>query len=914
MAVLYGRGSEKAAIDGLLADMRDGRARGLVVRGEAGIGKSALLDHAASAAGPDTCVLRVTGIESEAELAYAALHLLLRPALGGLDELPAVQADALRGAFGLGAAAAADRFMVGLATLGLLAALSPNRPLLCLVDDAQWLDRESADAMLFAVRRLHAEPVAVVFAARDDGRVFGPGLDEVRLPRLPRDAAELLLADADGGLALAVRERIVAEAAGNPLALLEIAGGLTDGQRAGSLPPLAFSLDGATTPAHRVQSAFRDRIAALPDAAKRCLLVAAVDDSGALDPVARAVKELGGSMADFAAAERAGLLRVGPAGVVFRHPLVRSAARYHADIAQRTAAHRALAAVLDGDERAWHLAAVATGPDEEVAAGLERAAARSVMRGGYAAVSAAYERAAELTADPAAKARRLVEAACAAAEAGQLPRTRELAVRASRLTGDPHLLARIAAVRATVEFEVGTLHEAARILIDGAALLEDADPATMVTMLSVAVMHTWYAGARPEQDAYFRRIEELAARAPGGESPALVAFCVGLRTLMGDPAGAVGMMGTAFAEIRGADRSLSALRAGGPAIAMMVGDFVGAHDMAAETVAEFRAAGMAGLLPQALILLSMAQVFLDRPRDAMASAQDGLRIARDVGQPYRVGYLKGLLTWVHAYLGDEKAARAIAEEALAESSDGDRMPIVGWVLHGLVAVDAAVGRYDAVLERFAQAAHEPVRNGMTALIYAAPEHVEAAARTGRPEAAAASLARFTAWAESVGDDWALAVARRCAALVAEPGDAERLFREALALHERSGVQRLAHARTELLFGEWLRRERRRVEAREHLRAAADTFSALGARLWHDRADAELRATGSVPSPRTAAADPLAGLTPQEFQVVKLAATGASNREIGAQLFLSARTVGYHLYKAFPKLGIASRAELARFAG
>ncbi|MBO0818605.1 MAG: AAA family ATPase, partial [Actinobacteria bacterium] len=389
--MLYGRGEQLAAIDRLLEAMRSGRAGSVMLRGEAGIGKTALLD-AAERKAAGARVLRVTGVESEAELPFAGLHALMRPALDEIGALPERQAVALRGAFGMTEAAVTDRFLVGLGVLSLIAELAERQPVLLLVDDAQWLDRASADALVFAARRLHAERAAVLAAARDEPPGGGlPSLPELWVGELDRASAERLLAGK--GLALAVRDHLVAEAAGNPLALIELSRGLSAGERAGSVTPLPLP---GGPPTGRVQAAFLARVTALPEACRRAVLVAALGGMADLAEVSRAVAAAGGSLTDLAGAERAGLVRVTPVGVSFTHPLARAAVLAGTDVAERAGAHRALAGVLDGDRRAWHLAALTDGPDEQVAAELDVAAGHARDRGSAAAMSAAYERAATL--------------------------------------------------------------------------------------------------------------------------------------------------------------------------------------------------------------------------------------------------------------------------------------------------------------------------------------------------------------------------------------------------------------------------------------------------------------------------------------------------------------------------------------
>ncbi|WP_344951194.1 ATP-binding protein, partial [Actinomadura miaoliensis] len=485
-------------IDRLLADVRLGRSGALVLRGEAGIGKSALLDYAAAAAGDGVRVLRGAGVEPEMELPFAGLHLLLRPALEGIGRLPAPQAEALRGALGLVPAPGKDLFLVGLAVLTLLADLAERCPLVCLVDDAHWLDHASAEALLFAARRLEAEGVALVFAARDDDRPFpAPGVAELRLDGLDAAAAAELLAERAADLPPRVRDRILEDALGNPLALLELPATLSPAQRRGELPVRAVGL-GEVTASSRLRQTFCDRVAALPGGTGALLLVAAADDTGRLDVVLEAAGRLGASLADIAPAETARLVRVTDGRLVFRHPLIRAAVYQNAPVTLRLATHRALAESLDGhaddaDRRAWHLASAATGPDEDTAAALERCAEHARTRGGYAAVAAAYERAAQLTPARLDRGRRLVAAATAALDAGWWRRATELAEAAIPDLEDPPALARAAQVRAAVATAEGRPRAAHALLTEAAGMLTGRDDDTAAAMYSEATTAAWLA-------------------------------------------------------------------------------------------------------------------------------------------------------------------------------------------------------------------------------------------------------------------------------------------------------------------------------------------------------------------------------------------------------------------------------------
>ncbi|MBO3742637.1 AAA family ATPase [Actinoplanes sp. NEAU-H7] len=880
-----------------------GHPRALVVCGEAGIGKSALLEYAA--ARTSARVLRVTGMQSEAGLSFAALHVLLRPVLDRVPALPPQQSDALLGALGLGATNRGDRFLVGLATLNLLVEVSASTPLVCLIDDAHWLDGESADALLFAARRLDAEPVAVLFATREsEGDFSGRGLPEVRLGRLEPEAAARLVAEYAADLPPAVRDQLVAEAQGNPLALIELPSMLTPEQRLGGPMPLSFSFGTAAPVLDRVLTGFRQRVEALPEPTRACLLVAALDDRGCPGLLSVAMESLGAGLGDLAAAERAGLVRVGVSGVVFRHPLVRTAVVLAGDVAARTAAHRALAAAVDDDRRAWHLAAVTVRPDDGVAGELEKLALRARQRGGQAAVSAAYARAAELSADPAQATRRRIAAAAAAVEAGLWRRAGQLAGEAlSRAVAPPAppVLAELAMVRAKLEAEAGRPLVGARLLHEAAAKVSDVP--TLLSLLSVAGYLIWSSARHPDQVGLARRTEELI---PPGDGPAALLRSInsGVRRMLeGDT-----VVAHSFPPLDDITSMPAELRMVVAQHAVVRADLDGMSDHAEAMVEECRAEGRLGRLPQALTIRAVAEVLGGRHRSARATVAQAASLAADVGQPQWSGYLAGLQAWLSAAAGAEQQCLASGAAGLRDAERRAWMPGGCWAEYARVLLDLGAGRYEAVLDRVDRAQSGPSRHAFV-WRYAWPDQVEAAVRAGQPDRAEPSLNRYAQWAETTSRDRPCAVLYRTRALLADDAEADRLYRRALELHARAG-QPFDEARTRLVYGEWLRRQQRRTAARAQLEAAREAFDALDAAPWSARAAAELRATGvSVPD-RRAAEDPLAGLTPQEHQVVRLAATGASNREIGAQLFLSPRTVASHLYKAFPKLGVTSRAELS----
>jgi len=922
--MLHGRDAELSVVDELLTGARQSRSGSLVVRGEPGIGKTALLHHTAAGA-TGLQVLRGVGVESEADLPFAGLHLLLRPVLDRVGTLPDLQAGALRAALGLAKADTDDRFLVGLAVLSLLSELAEDRPVLCLIDDAQGLDRASADALLFAARRLDAEGIAMIFAARDDEHAFAaPGVPELRLHGLDAQAAATLLDEHGEQLSHDMRYRVLAEAAGNPLALIELPKALGDGAEPHGSLPLT----------ERLREAFQGQVRRQPEAVRALLLVAALEDTGDLTVILPAARELGASLDDLDTAERAGLIQVGDGTAGFHHSLLRAAVQQGSPLGLRIAAHAALAAALsraaDADRRAWHLAAAATGPDEQVAAELERTAVRARERSGYSAAASAYERAARLTPQTRPQERRLAMAAQAAGEAGELERSGRLAEEAARLTADPALRARLTELRAAASFWRGSPGSAYRLLMEGAELVAAADPHRTASMLIEAVHIGWYTGERELAESVGRL---AAVPLPAGDPLAPMGRLLMLATspIVGRTAGSAGSTGSAGpagsvsaaspvgsvgGEQAGPDELIAAAReaAADPAdlvlvaaIGLILGQDAVTLKLASSLVADARRQGRIGWLPQVLFYLSSAQSFLGRHDDARATAAEALAIARDTAQRQWAARLGEPLAYLAAFAGDEELCRRLTNDALAGATAGDPTWEVPWVHWALGLLDLGLGRAEAALSRLEPLAPGRARFHIPA-IRSTPDVVEAAVRVGRPEAAREPFAQYEKWALHARQPWIDALVLRCRALLAPDVRAAEHYEAALRLHERL-PRPFEHARTALLYGEWLRRARRKAEARAHLRMALETFERLGATPWADRARTELGATG-IAAPRQPAPGALAGLTPQELQIVRLAAQGLSNRDIAAQLFLSPRTVGYHLYKAYPKLGVASRGELA----
>ncbi|WP_415957361.1 ATP-binding protein [Streptomyces sp. 021-4] len=919
--MLYGRTTEQARLARLLAEARAGRSGALLLRGEAGIGKTALLDWlagtAAAQAGGGTAgdgettgplettgdgrelrVLRVTGVEPEADLAFGGLVQLLWPVQDRLNALPEPQAAALRAILGTGREQRGpDRFLTGLAVLTVLADLAEDGPLLCLVDDAQWLDRATAEALLFAARRLAAEGVAIVLAGRDDNDFTAPGIPELPLPRLDFDDASRLLADR--GRAPALHSQIITESAGNPLALIEFDAARSDQPHQHAPLPVA----------DRVSSAFRTRIGGLPERTRLMMLIAAAEARGDLPLLLRASELLGVGIGDLAEAERTGLMYVMDGAVTFRHPLIASATYQGAVLARRIAVHRALAeAATDPDCRARHLLAVATGPDEEAALELAAAAGRARGRTAYAAASGLFGQAARLTTDPRQRTSWLAEAAALALAAGHAAQADRLAEEAEELADEPAAGAsvasaagarvtsvagaRIASVRAAVAFERGDRNEAAHGLL---ARVGDTAAPEAAGLLRTAAAYGWLAG---DADAVRTAAGRLAT-AVGTADP----LVEGLARLCDDDAEHGLPPLTRFLERRPdaagpRDTDEQAVRMLALTCGLILGDDEAAHGLASAEVRRCRSQALIGELPYALDVLAQAQLLAGHHRDAEAAVTEAEEIARDTGMRRRLVHLGAVRARMAAIEGDARRVRELADATPPALRTG--------VDCALVLLDLGLGDFGSAIGRLDPPPPGPDRYTWLSLSTAA-DQIEAAVRLGQPERAEEALRHCESWARATTAPWAQAVALRCRALIE---DRPEPYAQALHLHEKGG-RPFERARTELLYGEWLRRARRPNEARDVLRSALATFERLRAEPWTRRTAAELRAAGERRViARAPAENPIDRLTPQELQVVRLARGGSSSREIAAQLFLSRRTVEHHLYKAYPKLGVGSRRELA----
>ena len=900
-AGLIGRERECAEIDRLLARAADGESGVLVIRGEAGIGKSALLDYAAAQATGFT-VLRAAGFEAEADLAFAGAYGLLRPVLGHLDEVPEIQAQALAGALGLAPSAAPDRFMVSAAVLGLLAAAAEQRPVVCLIDDAQWLDRPSADTLVFAARRLAADPVAILFGAREgEARRFeAPGVDSLTVAPLDDVSAQALLAERGRSATPAVRTRLLAEAHGNPLALIELPVALTDEQLAGASPlPESIPL----TP--RLRSVFRQRIEGLPDATQTALLLASADETGDLATVLVAAGALGLARDALDPAELAELIRISGDAITFRHPLVRSALYDSATVSRRQQVHAALASAYRGDEhadrRVWHQAMATLSPDEEVAAALEAAARRARARAAHASAASALLRAAELSTDDERRRRRIVDAAHAAWDGGQPDRARAcIAAVLPQAAGE--LRADLLGLSGVIESRSGDVHTALRLLLECAE--QTSDPSKRLEALGEAAEMVSFAGE------YERAIELGALAAQVTPRTARDEFLVSLMTLMA--AAAAGEHDRARAAMeqvvdraatlddpRGLIWAVTALWA--------APELAGAVDYAQRAVELARERGLVSLLPVALGYQTTAELARNHFERARASAEEAYRLSEDIGQIWGTSALLAAMSAIELVRGDLEAARAHCEEVLATGRERGATFLVAIANWRLGQIALVAGRPDEATDHLlrASATGTPESHPMVGLRLI-PEVVEAALAAGREADAREAFVRYDEWVTRFPSETHVALRYRTRALL-EPARADEYFTAALA--HADAVPTMTRGRTELLYGEWLRRERRRQDARPHLRTALELFRQLGAALWEERAAAELRATGETTRKR----DPstLDELTPQEHQIAGLVAEGKTNREIATQLFLSPRTIDYHLRKVFSKLGITSRTELVR---
>jgi DNA-binding CsgD family transcriptional regulator len=900
--VLMDRCGEREVFDRLVSAIRAGASQALVVRGELGVGKSALLEYVVGRA--SGCrVERVVGVQSEVDLAFAGLHQLCMPMLDRMERLPGPQRDALRTAFGLRVGPAPDRFLVGLAALGLLAEVARERPLVCLIDDAQWLDTASVQLLTFVARRLRVESVAVIIVVRDPHELDFSGLRELVVGGLPETEARILLGSVlRSPVDERVLDRIVSESRGNPLALLESACGSTLAEIDSGL------LSGGALP-ERIEDSYLQRIASLPEDTRRLLLLAAVEPIG--DPVLlwRAAGLLGIEARAAGPATRMGMIDIG-AVVLFPHPLVRSAVYRVASLKERQHAHQVLAAVTDPntdpDRRAWHRAQAASGPDDEVADELERSALRARARGCSAAAAAFLERAAELTVEPKRKAERILAAAQAKHRAGMTDAAIGLLCLAQAGQLDDLQCARAELLRAQIAFTAHRSNDAPQLLLKAANRLEPLDAKLARETYLEAVSAAMFAGLPADRGGLTE--VAVAARAAPAASPPL-----GAADLLLDA------LATSLTDgyVAGMPMMRRALRA------------FGSSDLPPDE----------GLRWLWLAATTAAQAWEDETWETLADRH--VLLARELGAVVVLPLALTSRVVVHTFLGELSTAASLLKEAdeVIEATGSPRMPLAamlvatwqGRVTDAFRLIDAtttgasirghvfeltiaqwakallcnSLTRYEEALSTADEIAEAPSELGLptSGLLV---ELIEAAALSGRPERAARALERLTKSTRASGTDWAMGIEARSRALVSERKTAERLYHEAIIRLGRTRV-RTELARTHLLYGEWLHREHRAPDAREPLRISHEMFSAIGARAFARRAARKLEATGQ-PAPRLSP-ETTSELTPQEEQIAGLASAGLTNAEIATRLFVSPRTIEWHLSKIFGKLHITSRRQL-----
>ena len=898
---LRGRTREREQIGRLLTGIRSGHSEVLVVRGEAGIGKTALLEQFIDQASGCT-VTRATGVQADMELPFAGLQQLFGAMLAPLERLPDPQREAVEVAFGLRSGPAPDRFEVGLAILGLLAEGSEQAPLVCVIDDAQWLDQASALTLAFVARRLMAESVALVFAVRDsaDDQTFA-GLPELIVGGLTDEAARGVLGWAIAGrVDERVADRIVAETRGNPLALLELPRGLSAAELAGG-----FGVSPRQPLSARLERSFLERVRSMPDPTQRLLLVAAAEPTG--DPVLlmRAAELLGLGVEAAAPAETVGLIELA-AQVRFHHPLVRSAIYRSAPLADRQAVHSALAEATDmradPDRRAWHRAQAALGADEDLAAELERSAERANGRGGIAAAAAFLERAAALTPDSARRARRAMAASQAKYLAGSPQAALALLQSAVFAPIDRREIALAERLRGRIALHLSRSDEAAPVLLDAAQRLESLDPGLARETHLEALHAAAVAGrlGRGMRDA--AAAARTAPPAPGPQHPSdrlldglAVRFTAGIR------AGAPMLTLALAALVDGDGDSEKDVRWPWLAsrVAADVFDDETWHLLASRYVLIAREAGALGVLPIALMHLSLIHVFEGKLDTAAALVEEIDSIIEATGSR-RISVPKLLLA---ACQGDETRTSKLIDEARRDAIARGEGFVLTFGEHAHAILHNALGHYETALDNAQRAS---AQDELHASAWSLPELVEAAARTGKPAVAADALERLRRRTQVAGTEWALGIEARCAALLSDDAIAEGLYREA--------IERLAHcrvaldlARAHLLYGEWLRRRGRRVDARAELRTARTSFAEMGADAFAQRAGRELLATGETARKRSVETSD--ELTPHEARIARMARDGASNQAIATELFVSRKTVEYHMHKVFSKLGISTRQQL-----
>jgi DNA-binding CsgD family transcriptional regulator len=907
--MLLGRDQEQLALVRLLQDARAGRSGVLAVTGEAGIGKSALLGYAGEQAGGMN-VLRARGVQSEAQIPFAGLFELLRPALAWVDRIPGPQADALGSALALMPARDQDRFAVGAATLSLLAAYADEAPVAVLVDDAHWLDGSSADALLFAFRRLVAEPVAVILAVREGESSLLDGADVTRLRLAGLDraaAAELLKRQPAGPLSHDLADRLHDETGGNPLALLELG---ADRDRLASLPPGTPLAAGAS-----VAEVYLLRSRSLPPRTRDALVLAAASDSGEMSVLASAAPALGLDVSDLVPAEAAALIGVTDARVEFRHPLVRSAVYGDAPPDLRREAHRALAGALpdtDADRRAWHLALAAFGPDEAASSALEQAGLRARQRSAYDVSSRAFERGARLAPDEVSQGRLLYEAADAAWLGGLADRAAALLDEARQRASARDLAISIEHLRGHIAARRGPIGDAQQILLAAAEQAAPAEPGRAVVMLAEAVNASFYAGDAAAMRHAADRIAALTPADPDDRTAFFALSAQGMALIFSGEGegerGAVAIRESVEVLERSDLRHDPRLLAWAAMAAPWLREAHIGRALADRALDIARRSSAVGVLPFVLTHVALDQAATDRWAEAQASFHEGISLARETGQRTELATSLARLAWLEARQGRSDQSRLHATEALDLSREFGLGLSEVWAITALGDLELGCGHPAQALGHFEEQQAVLRSRGIGDVdLSPAPELVELYLRLGRGPDAAEAAGGYERHAAAKAQPWALARAARCRGLLAADDDADRHFTLALSLHDQT-PDVYETARTRLAYGSRLRRARQRVRSREQLRAAIDAFDHLGAEPWSEMARSELAATGETARRR----DPvtLNQLTPQELQIAIRVAGGLTTRETAAALFLSPKTIEYHLRNIYRKLAIGSRGELA----
>ncbi len=905
--MLLGRAHEQRTLVRRLEDARAGRSGVLAIVGEAGIGKSALLTYAEEQAGGMN-VLRARGVQSEAHIPFAGLFELLRPALPWMEQIPGPQAAALESALALRPASAQGRFAVGAATLSLLAAYADEAPLAVLVDDAHWLDGSSADALLFAFRRLLADPVAVVLTVRagEPSLLDGADLSTLRLQGLDRaSAAELLRHQRDEPISQNLADRLHHDTGGNPLALLELG---EERQRLADLPPGAPLAAGTS-----IAGVYLLRFRSLPQRTRDALLLAAAIDSGEVPVLARAAPMLGLDLSDLIPAEAAALITVHDSRVEFRHPLARSAIYGDSPAERRRAVHRALAGALpdtDADRRAWHLALASFGPDDAASSALEQAGQRAYQRSAYEVSSRAFERAARLAPEEVRQDRLLYAAADAAWLGGLTDRATALLDEAGLHAPAPELAVSIEQLRGHIATRRGPVSEAQQILLTAAQRAAPIDPERGVVMLAEAVNASFYAG-----DAVTMRLaaERAASLVPSGSEGRTAFFALiaqGMALIIsGEGERGARAIRAAVEVLEHSDElrddpRLLAWAAMGP---LWLREANIGQALADRALAVARRKSAVGVLPFVLTHVALEQAATDRWAEAQAGFYEAIALARETGQRTELCASLARLAWLEARQGRSEQSRLNAAEALSLSREMGLGVCEVWAIAALGDLELSLGRPEAALAHFEEQRAVLASRGIADVdLSPAPELVEIYLRLGRNQEATDAAEEFERDASTKAQPWALARAARSRGLLTTQDKSDRHFEAALILHGQT-PDAFETGRTHLAYGSHLRRARQRVRAREQLRAAADIFDRLGADPWSETARAELAATGETARRRDLTT--LNDLTAQELQIALSLAAGRTTKETAAALFLSPKTIEYHLRNVYRKLAIGSRSEL-----